>query len=78
MNVWRAATELARSGQRAALATIAATRGSTPVPAGEKMLVGPAGRLVGTVGGGCVEAEVIAAALASQQDGTPRLITQHL
>jgi xanthine dehydrogenase accessory factor len=42
------------------------------------MLVGPEGRLVGTVGGGCVEADVIAAALAAQQDGTPRLITQHL
>ena len=78
MNVWRVASELARSGQRAALATVAATRGSTPVPAGEKMLVGPEGRLVGTVGGGCVEAEVIAAALAAQSDATPRLLTQHL
>ncbi|HEY6854164.1 MAG TPA: XdhC family protein, partial [Gemmatimonadales bacterium] len=78
MNVWRAASELARDGRKAALATVAATRGSTPVPAGEKMLVGPEGRLLGTVGGGCVEAEVIAAALAAQQDGTPRLLTQHL
>jgi len=76
--IWRAASELAREGQKAALATVAETRGSTPVPAGEKMLVGPEGRLVGTVGGGCVEAEVIAAALASQQDGVPRLLTQHL
>ena len=76
--IWRAATQLARDGQHAALATVAETRGSTPVPAGEKMLVGPEGRLVGTVGGGCVEAEVIAAALASQRDGTPRLLTQHL
>lgn len=78
MNVWRVASQLARDGQQAALATVAETRGSTPVPAGEKMLVGPEGRLVGTVGGGCVEAEVIAAALASQQDGMPRLLTQHL
>jgi len=78
MNVWRAAAQLARASQRAALATVAETRGSTPVPAGEKMLVGPEGRLVGTVGGGCVEAEVIAAALAAQQDGLPRLLTQHL
>jgi len=76
--IWRAASELAREGQKAALATVAETRGSTPVPAGEKMLVGPEGRLVGTVGGGCVEAEVIAAALAAQQDGVPRLLTQHL
>lgn len=78
MNVWRAATQLAREGQKAALATVAETKGSTPVPAGQKMLVGPEGRLVGTVGGGCVEAEVIAAALVSQADGVPRLLTQHL
>src|SRR2546430_1560282 len=76
--IWRAASELARKGQKAAFATVAETKGSTPVPAGEKMLVGPEGRLVGTVGGGCVEAEVIAAALASQRDGMPRLLTQHL
>ena len=78
MSVWRAAAELARAGRQAALATVAETRGSTPVPAGQKMLVGPDGRLVGTVGGGCVEAEVIAAALAAQQDTVPRLLTQHL
>lgn len=78
MNVWRAAASLVRGGQRAVLATVAETKGSTPVPAGEKMLVGPAGRLVGTVGGGCVEAEVIAAGLQAQRDGVPRLLTAHL
>ena len=78
MNVWRAAADLARGGTSAALATVARVRGSTPVPAGTKMLVGPEGRLLGTVGGGCVEADVIGAALAAQQQGRPALVTHHL
>ncbi|MGH7530485.1 MAG: XdhC family protein [Gemmatimonadales bacterium] len=78
MNVWRAAAELARAGTPAAMATVARVRGSTPVPAGTKMLVGAAGRLVGTVGGGCVEAEVIGAALRARARGQPALLTHHL
>ncbi|MGH7698983.1 MAG: XdhC family protein [Gemmatimonadales bacterium] len=78
MNVWRAAADLIRSGARGALATVARTRGSTPVPAGTKMLVGPSDRLVGTVGGGCVEADVIAAALEAQRAGAPLIQTHHL
>jgi xanthine dehydrogenase accessory factor len=75
-NIWRAAADLVRAGARGALATVARTRGSTPVPAGTKMLVGPEGRLVGSVGGGCVEAEVIGAALEAQRTGAP-LIQSH-
>jgi xanthine dehydrogenase accessory factor len=78
VNVWRASADLARAGTPAALATVARVRGSTPVPAGTKMLVGPAGRLLGTVGGGCVEAEVIEAALAAQARRQPALLTHHL
>jgi xanthine dehydrogenase accessory factor len=78
MNIWRAAADLARTGTRAALATVARVRGSTPVPAGTKMLVGPEGRLIGTVGGGCVEADVIGAALDAQIRHQPALLTHHL
>ena len=42
------------------------------------MLVGPAGRLAGSVGGGCVEADVIAAAQAAQLDARPVVLTHHL
>ena len=76
--MWRAAAELARAGTRGAIATVARVRGSTPVPAGVKMLVGPEGRLIGTIGGGCVEAEVIGAALAVQTGRAPALLTHHL
>jgi xanthine dehydrogenase accessory factor len=78
MNVWRAAAELIRGGGAGALATVARVRGSTPVPAGTKMLVGAEGRLLGSVGGGCVEAEVIGAALEAQRRQAPSLLTHHL
>jgi xanthine dehydrogenase accessory factor len=42
------------------------------------MLVGAAGRLIGTVGGGCVEADVIGAALDAQARRQPALVTHHL
>jgi len=78
MNVWQAAAELVRQTRAGALATVARARGSTPVPAGTKMLVGPEGRLLGSVGGGCVEAEVIGAALDAQAHRRPALLTHHL
>jgi xanthine dehydrogenase accessory factor len=78
MSVWRAAADLARAGAAGALATVARTSGSTPVPAGAKMLIGAADRLEGSVGGGCVEAEVIQAAVAAQATATPALLTHHL
>jgi len=78
MNVWRAAAELARAGTPGAIATVARVRGSTPVPSGTKMLVGAAGRLIGSVGGGCVEADVIGAALEAQARRRPALVTHHL
>src|SRR5213078_3975023 len=78
MNIWRAAADLATAGTQGALATIARARGSTPVPAGTKMLVGAEGRLIGSVGGGCVEADVIGAALDAQAHQRPALLTHHL
>ena len=78
MNVWQAAADLVRQSRSGALATIARARGSTPVPAGTKMLVGAEGRLIGSVGGGCVEADVIGAALDAQARRRPTLLTHHL
>lgn len=53
--------EIARrtaGGESVALCTITATTGSTPQVVGAKMLVLAAGRTIGTLGGGCAEAEV--------------------
>jgi xanthine dehydrogenase accessory factor len=55
--------------EQAALATIIRTAGSTPRNVGAQMLVFPDGRTVGTIGGGCGEAEVKRAALMSLDSG---------
>ncbi len=56
--VLEAALRAEREGEPAALVTVVQTEGSTPQKAGARMLVYPDGRLVGTIGGGCVEAEM--------------------
>jgi xanthine dehydrogenase accessory factor len=45
-------------GDEALLCQVVETKGSTPQKAGALMLIDPLGRQVGTLGGGCVEAEV--------------------
>src|SRR3954471_8161304 len=57
-DVFQAALAAAEGGQPAALVTVIATEGSTPQKAGAKMVVYPDGAIVGTIGGGCVEAEM--------------------
>ena len=49
-------------GECVVVATVAHTRGSTPQQRGAKMLFFEDGRAAGTVGGGCIEAEVWAEA----------------
>lgn len=51
------------AGERVALCAVVAARGSTPQGAGAAMTVALDGRTLGTLGGGCVEAEVRARAL---------------
>ena len=45
------------------IVTVLETRGSTPRRPGAKMIVYPEGRIVGSIGGGCAEAEVMREAL---------------
>jgi xanthine dehydrogenase accessory factor len=70
--------ELVRAHQEARpliLATVLATRGSVPRHAGSKMIIDPAsGAMIGTIGGGCGEADVIAAAGDVARSGVPRCI----
>lgn len=72
--VFAAAEAAARAGRPTALATIVRCRGSVPRGVGSKMLVDPDRGLVGTVGGGCGEAQVIEAAAEVVRTGTPRLV----
>jgi xanthine dehydrogenase accessory factor len=52
-----------------ALAIIAGTKGSSPQRAGAKALFLPDGKIIGTLGGGCLEAEVQARALKALKTG---------
>ena len=73
------ALEAAReAGRRCALATIVATKGSTPRKVGARMIVDPDTGLVGTVGGGCGEAEVIEEAYRVIETGKARRVTVDL
>lgn len=72
--VLEAVRDAGRAGRRCALATVVDTRGSTPRKTGTKMLVDPVAGLVGTVGGGCGEAEVIDAASEVLRTGLPRIV----
>jgi xanthine dehydrogenase accessory factor len=60
-------------GERVVVATVAHTRGSTPQQRGAKMLFFQNGDVAGTVGGGCIEAEVWAEARAALRSGQPGL-----
>ena len=67
-----------KAGQRGALATIVHTNGSIPSYESSRMLVRDDGSILGTVGGGCVEAEVWAAAKEVIQSELPRKMTFNL
>ncbi|MDA0373694.1 MAG: XdhC/CoxI family protein [Planctomycetota bacterium] len=62
-DIFEEVVRLRREGVPAALATIVATRGSTPGRETMRLLVLEDGTFLGTVGGGCLEAEVYEAAL---------------
>jgi xanthine dehydrogenase accessory factor len=64
--------------QPVAFTALVETRGSTPQKAGATMLVFPDGSQVGTLGGGCVEAEVKRRALRLLDDGKTELLTFNL
>ncbi len=64
-------------GRDGVLCVVVETRGSTPQKAGATMLVFPDGGQIGTLGGGCVEAEVRQRALRglAQGDSAAQLLT---
>ena len=57
-DVFQAALDILQEGKTAALSTIISSKGSLPMSEKSKMLVTPEGTIIGTVGGGCLEADV--------------------
>jgi xanthine dehydrogenase accessory factor len=78
MDLFEEIVRMRRAGQRGALATIVHTNGSIPSYESSRMLVRDDGSIVGTVGGGCVEAEVWAAAKEVIGLEQPRKMTFNL
>jgi xanthine dehydrogenase accessory factor len=63
-----------RMGRRLALATVVQTWGSAPQPVGSLLLIDSDGNFIGSVSGGCVEAEVIAEAADVIASGAPKTL----
>ncbi len=70
-----AATQWLNEGRAVALATVIETWGSAPVPAGGQMAIASDDTFQGSVSGGCVEADVIAAALDVITGGQPQTLS---
>ncbi len=72
MDIYAEIAKLRKEGRKAALATIIQVQGSIPSYESSKILVRDDGSIVGTVGGGCVEAEVWSVAQDVMREEKPR------
>ena len=61
-------------GRGVAIATVIATWGSSPRPAGSQLVLDEEGRFVGSVSGGCIEGAVIAQGIEAIGDGQSRVL----
>ena len=75
VDIYEEIVSLRQGGRRGAIATIVNVRGSVPSFETAKMLIRDDGSIVGTVGGGCVEAEVWQAAREVMESEKPRTLS---
>ena len=75
MDIYGEIVRLRREGRKCALATIVNARGSIPSYESAKILVREDGSIAGTVGGGCVEAQVLTAAREVIETGKPKSLS---
>ncbi|MCB9385309.1 MAG: XdhC family protein [Bryobacterales bacterium] len=78
MDVFEELVEVRRRGHKAALCTIVEVEGSIPSFQSAKMLIREDGSMVGTIGGGCTEAEVWNAAREVMETEKPRMLSFRL
>ena len=72
MDIFEEIARLRKAGRKAALATIINVQGSVPSYETSKILIRDDGSILGTVGGGCVEADVWATAQDVIREEKPR------
>ncbi len=78
MDIYEEIVKLRQQGRRGAVATIVNVRGSIPSFKTAKMLVRDDGSICGTIGGGCVEADVWQAARDVMESEKPRTLSFNL
>jgi xanthine dehydrogenase accessory factor len=77
-NMYGEIRQFLEEGETLAIATVVSTRGSTPRGVGAKMVVTASGEILGTVGGGCGEAEVRREAVQVIRSHKPTMVTVEL
>ncbi len=74
LDVVQTALEWHESGRSVALATVVQTWGSSPRPAGSNLVIADDGAFEGSVSGGCVEGEVVRAAIEVIRSGRQQIL----
>jgi xanthine dehydrogenase accessory factor len=73
-SIYHQVKEFLDKGETVAVATIVSTKGSTPREVGAKMVVTAWGEILGTIGGGCGEADVKREAIEAIRTHKPRTV----
>jgi len=73
-SIYHQVKEFLDKGETLAVATIVSTKGSTPREVGAKMVVTAWGEILGTIGGGCGEADVKREAIEVIRTRKPRTV----
>lgn len=69
------AAQWREAGRKVAVATVVETWGSSPRPVGSQLAVDEAGRMIGSVSGGCIEGAVVQEAKAVMAGAPPKLLS---
>jgi xanthine dehydrogenase accessory factor len=77
-DIYQEVVRIRDKGEEAALVTVVSASGSTPREEGAKMLVRPDGSILGSIGGGSVEARIISEAIEIIHKGRPQLLSYRL
>ncbi len=68
------AQDWTETGNKVAIATVIETWGCAPCPVGSHLIIDGQGHFLGSVSGGCIEADVLTEALEVIETGKPRLL----
>jgi xanthine dehydrogenase accessory factor len=77
-DIYQEIVRVKTEGEEAALVTVVSATGSTPREEGAKMLVRPDGSIIGTIGGGGLEAQIIEEAVKVIRQGKPKRLHRSL